>query len=350
MIKIAMVIPNWGKECGIADYTKQLIENMNERLVAVSVISQIDKSFVEFVKSNKVDIVHFQYEYSMYDTNSLKSVMNILVNLKIPIVTTFHSLSNRMKLQHDIISFYSSSIIVHSDHFKQLCINHGFPEKKLIVIPMGCHPFPLETTTLNENLIDIKGRPCIGFFGFPFPNKGISPLIDAINELKASFPEITGYFFAHLPNSIDKHHPAVTYQKELETKIAQYAHLKWYQEYLPVSTLVKLLNKMDVNVLPYTTYQGNGISSAAKLLLMAGKPIVVTDSIHFSDLSDEVYKIPRADVRSIANGIREVLLNKGLQERLFVKTNLFVKRNSWKKIANRYYSYYKKIMILYKKL
>jgi glycosyltransferase involved in cell wall biosynthesis len=344
MIRVVMVIPNWKKECGIAEYTKQIVQNINESLIKIKIIDQIEHFLLNLNKMNRIDIVHFQYEYSMYDTSVLKKIMLHLVRLKIPIVITFHSFSNNMKLQHYFISKFSSSIIVHSEQFKQLCIKHGFPENKLMVIPMGCQSFSLESLAIDNEQIDTIGYPSIGFFGFPFPNKGIINLIDSINSLQEDFPKINGHFFSHLPNSISSDHPAIPFQNKLELKITQFNHIKWYRDYLPESTLIKLLNKMDVNVLPYFHTESNGISSSAKLLLSAKKPIITTNSLHFSDLSNEVYKIPDADVSTITNAIREVLTNKNLQDKLLKEAKNFVIRNNWKNIAVFYSSYYKKLV------
>src|SRR4051812_39760772 len=101
---------------------------------------------------------------------------------------------------------------------------------------------------------------------------------------------------------------------------------------------------MDINILPYINVESNGISSTIKFLLLTGKPINTTDSIHFSDLSNEVYKIPNTNVITITNAIRQVRTNQNLREQLIITANLYVKKYNWKNISILYYHYTKRII------
>ncbi|MBD8137273.1 glycosyltransferase [Bacillus sp. CFBP 13597] len=340
MINVAMVIPNWGKECGVAEYTNQLVNGINDQIINVKIITNLGRLQPINLKYAGIDMVHFQYEYSMYNIHQLKNAMKILMSLKIPIITTVHSWSHEMKHHNSLISFFSTCIIVHSNQFKKICIKDGVSKNKLVVIPMGCPDISINKP-LNFPSKNPPGYPRIGFFGFPFPNKGISQLIEAIKELnKGFFPEIEGHFFSHLPNSIEKTHSAIPYQNELENKFKQFNYLYWYKEYLPQQSLVESFQAMDVFVLPYIQYGSVGISSAVKFLFNAEKPIITTESLQFSDLTNEVYKISNSEPSFIADAIYDVLTNENLRNQLLMNANSFKRINSWKSISNQYCALY----------
>ncbi|MFC4765812.1 glycosyltransferase [Effusibacillus consociatus] len=344
MATIGMVIPTWGKVCGVADYTKQLIQNTTNKQNKIKVYSEMNEDLPSIIKKDSIDIVHFQYEYSVYDLNTLYRAMVELNRKQVPIITTLHSWCSDLAVYNRQISEMSSLVIVHSKAVERLCISHGYPREKLVVMPIGCRLFPLEEKEKTKMLFNITGYPCIGFFGFPFPHKGILNLINAINELKIYFPDIKGYFFAHYPNSLDENHPYYSFQQELQRQFDKNSHLIWIKEFLPESLIVNLLHTMDVNVLPYEPHNYQGVSSAAKMLLAAKRPVLTTDNLFFSDLKDEVYKISDSKVDTIASSLCQMLLDSTLRERLISKANLYLEKNSWTQIGNCYRELYQKFI------
>lgn len=342
MITIGMVIPTWGKQCGVADYTKQLIGNIVNQSFRIRIYSEVTADLSSQIEKDSVDIVHFQHEYSIYDFSTMYRVLNELNQLNIPVVTTLHSWSEELVSHNLLISDMSTGIIAHSAEVKRLCIQHGFPPEKVVVVPIGCSSFPLEAKDKTKTLFDIQGFPCVGFFGFPFPHKGIGHLIEALNQLKPYFPDIKGYFFTHYPNYLDQNHPYYSFFQDLESQFRNHDHLIWCKDFLPDAAIVNLLHCMDVNVLPYVNQHQKGISAAVRLMLAAKRPIITTDYLYFSDLDEEVYKMPDAETGTIARSVCHVLLNSTLQERLISVGSLYLQTNSWEQIGHKYRKIYEK--------
>ncbi|MDN4523635.1 glycosyltransferase [Fictibacillus fluitans] len=345
MVRIAMVNPHMGKECGINEYTSDLIDSLKKQAEIIT-FSDIDLSFPKKILLKNIDIVHFQYEYSMYKFPEISMIIKNIKDSKIPIVLTYHSWSEQTFPFDGLIASYSTRIVVHSEKFKQILIRQGVAPTDIEVIPMGCKQVP-EPFILPHN--KQENFPRIGFFGFPFPNKGMPFLIDAINELKSSiYPDITGDFFSHFPSSTVNNPSLIDYQKELESKFQGNKHLTWHKEYKPVRDIVNNLHQMDINIVPYINFESNGISSAVKIMLAAQKPVITSDYIHFSDLTNsEVYKIKSVDVGAIKNAIQTVLSSEVLQRKLVRNSNLFMNKNNWKHIAEKYKTFYQKVITDY---
>lgn len=340
MVTIAMVIPTWGKVCGIACYTKNLIEHAASLQTKFKVHPQI-AGLTAAVRNGAVDIVHIQHEYSFFEPNTIYRHMKELSALDVPVVTTIHSLCPHLVEQNRIITELSARVIVHSEDMKQLHAMNGCDPGKLEVVPMGVHPVAVRPAGKTKKKFGLDGFPCIGFFGFPFPQKGIINLIDALQILQVSLPDLKGYFFTASPDfsGLDQD----GFQQRLQVKFSQNPHLYWFNDFLPEETLVNLLHCMDVNVLPYLKSMSQGISSASKMLLAAGRPVVTTDTLYFSDLRDEVYKIPNAEPETIARAIGAILSDRDLQERLMAGGNSFMQNNNWHKIGALYRAFYQGI-------
>ncbi len=341
-----MVIPTWGNECGIAEYTKDLIYSVNDGSVKFRILNSIHDNFASMVVKNKIDIVHFQHEYSLYPIDLLNKVMRDLKFLRIPIITTLHTWSQKsdLTMHNKTIARKSTKIIVHSDKMKELCIQGGFPPEKMMVIPMGCRTYPLQPMEKIREENHIDGHPAIGFLGFPFPHKGIDSLIDALKQLKITFPNLKGYFLSHYPNYLNEHHPYYPFLQKLKSEFSRKSHLIWIKDYLPDTQIVNFLHGMDVNILPYKNHHQQGTSAAVKMLLAAKRPIITTDYLYFADLNEEVYKITGDNVDEIIKALHKTLLNKELQERLIKKGNSFLQTRSWEEIGKLYEDLYEQFV------
>ncbi|GAX91977.1 hypothetical protein [Effusibacillus lacus] len=340
-IKVGMVIPTWGQQCGVADYTKQLIEHTQDQSITVQVYSDVNPDLPSVMRKDGIDIAHFQYEHSIYDFTALYQILTALQQQSIPIVTTLHSWSSELACHNLLISGRSCIVIVHSEQMKQLCLADGFRQEQLAVMPIGCQSFPLQPADKTRKLFTINGHPSIGFFGFPFPHKGIANLMDALIELKAYFPDLKGYFFSHYPNYLDHEHPYYSFYQKLQTRFEKNDYLIWIKEYLPEPAIVNLLSTMDMNVLPYVEHNQKGISAAVRLMLAARRPVITTNYLYFSDLKNEVFKMPNAEADTIASSICRVFLHSSLQQELIAKGDLFLKDNSWEKVGRAYREFYK---------
>ena len=115
-------------------------------------------------------------------------------------------------------------------------------------------------------------------------------------------------------------------------------------DYLPEREVVRFLHAMDVNVLPYRDHGLIGTSAAARTVMAARKPMIVTDVPFFSDLGPEVYKIPSADPGEIAKALRRVLSDPELRAELVQRMDEYLERNDWSVAAMRHAAMYKQVL------
>lgn len=343
-MKAAIIIPTWNNQCGVAEYTKQFLNDFPKNVCRFQVIDEVSREMADTLIEKGVRFVHFQYEHSIYDYNRVAEMMKTLRAADIPIITTLHSWSPELMERNVLISHFSDRVIVHSEAMKKQCMKEGFPEHQLTVMPIGCRRYPLQPPERTRKLFNMTGGPFIGFFGFPFPHKGIESLISSLDIVKDYFPNLRGYFFSHYPDYLDESHPYYQTMIKIKETCDQHPHLILNTTFLPEPAVVNLLHCMDVNVLPYKEHEQMGISSATRMMLAAKKPVITSNTLYFSDLSEEVFKMSDHSAESIASSILRMLLRDDRQRYYIQKSAAYIREHEWENVCKRYGPFYQSVI------
>lgn len=343
MIRVGMILPTWGKVCGIAEYIKQLIRHTADEKIQIQVFRDLQADLPAILMEENIDVVHIQHDYGLYDLEALSRIMHRLQRGPMPVITTQHSWCDGLREHHALIASHSRLVLVHSEAIMQRAIRHGYPQSQLRTVPMGCDQYAAADTRAVQKAYGISGRPLIGFFGFPFPHKGIEPLVEAVEQLRVDYPLIRIVLLAHFPDSVDAAHPFFAYYQSLQARFAGLDYVHWRNEFLSQETVVGLLAGMDVNILPYEARDYQGVSSAVRSMMAAEKPIITTDNLFFSDLDGEVYKIQHVESGVIASAIRKVLSDEGLRRSITGAAKAYVDHNQWSRLGQSYRKLYREL-------
>ncbi|MGE5592479.1 MAG: glycosyltransferase, partial [Betaproteobacteria bacterium] len=340
--RVLMVAPSLGKPCGISDYTRALVEHLRGCGVSATVIGSgwreallplfrqagaggtapdSSQDIRGGDRGDRIDVVHFQYEFVLYDFNELTSTVAALRAAGVPVVATAHDFTPGLSRYNEVVARLFSRIIVHSREARDAYCGVGADPARVAVIPMGCSRY-----ALNGEALDIGARPAVGFFGFCLPHKGMIELAAAAREVRRSHPGLRCFMLS----SVAPYHSSRAFSAKLvetldRSGLADCVTL--IRDYLPEFEAVELLHAMDVNVLPYRDHGLIGTSAAARTVIAARRPMIVTDVPFFSDLGPEVYKIPSADPSEIAKALRRVLSDAQLRAELVRRMDEFLERN-----------------------
>jgi len=358
IVRLGMVTP-WNVKCGIAEYSKYLIEKLPDLRITVfanhddllvdtdglnvircwdSPLQQYDTLYREIFKK-KLDVVHFQFNFSLFNLSSLLQLKNKLQKSGIKVIMTFHGTqdvkigSEEIKLKNysrDLQTF--DKIIVHTDDDKNRLDTIGVKEN-VVVIPQGIKTINPSSSTNHYNF-NVQGSPIVATFGFCLPHKGILEGIDAIALLKKEYENITFLVISSI-------YPVNESQMYLERcrqevmKLGLDQNVKFFPEFLEESQIFGLLQKSDVIVMPYKQTQESS-SAAVKFAVAVQKPIILTDIPIFHEYHDEVYKIPICNPDEIANGVRSLQNNDKLYNTIVEKIGERILQENWEAIAKRY--------------
>ncbi|MCL4425363.1 MAG: hypothetical protein M1299_08675 [Firmicutes bacterium] len=340
-MRLLLVCPSWGRSCGIASYTQHLRTGLSachvESDVAVS-----PKTIQKFLEDHDYDGILMQHEYGLYYFN-LVSVLKTLEKAAIPLIITMHNTDHGswMGGQHLFLFHTKGKIVVHSQAAKENLLKAEYHPKELSItlMPMGCPDYPATSDSLAE-IRDEMGLPLdrfvVGFFGFAASHKRIPELIQALSYL----PEVTGYIHA-TAHPVNPHAAGEIYR---ECGISRHSpdrntagNVILRHDPIPDEKFGRYMKAVDAIVLPYG-HHGTSISTSmmAHEALASLRPVVTSNAIYFSDLQEEVLKLPDSHPQTIAEAIDTLRQHPELRDNLVAHASRYVKENAWPRIAERY--------------
>lgn len=353
-----MVVPSWGKRCGISDYARALVEHLGDCGVEATIVpsgsagvllplfrslrcaggSARSLSRDPSHDTDRIDIVHFQYEFVLYDIDDLASAVAVLHDAGVPAVATAHDFAPGLIRHNGLVARAFSRLIVHSHEARAAYCGVGADPARVAVIPMGCN-----TYSFDGEVAGVGARPAVGFFGFCLPHKGMIELAMAVQEVRRTYPSLKCFMLS----SVAPYHSSRTFASRLKETLARLElsdAVTLIDDYLPEGEAVRFLHAMDVNVLPYHGHGLIGTSAAARTVMAARRPMIVTDVPFFSDLGPEVYKIPSADPGEIGKALRRLLGDPALRAGLTRRMDEFLRRNDWSSVALKHAGLYRQIL------
>jgi glycosyltransferase involved in cell wall biosynthesis len=314
--KIALVGTYPPTQCGIATFTsdlnKALSESHPEIEVDVFTVKENSKtvysdavrfeiaensqaSYIEAAKQinqNGYDAVSIQHEYGIFGGIAGSFLLDLVWNLKIPIITTLHTVLDKpsltQKLVLEALLDQSEKVVVMSNKAVSLLIEvHGIDRSKIVVIPHGIPAIP-KVSNDSYRLGIPKESPMILTFGLLSPDKGIQYVIKAMPEILKAYPGATyAIVGATHPHILAAH--GEQYRNEL-TELAESLgvskNIIFINEFVPVEDLVGYLSAMDIYITPYL--KPHQITSGTLAYAVgAGKAVISTPYWYAEELLAE---------------------------------------------------------------
>ena len=335
---ILVVVPSWGQRCGVAEYTRFLVDELRAQGFTAEVARGQDEEVFPLLRRGGFHVVHVQFEYQLFKPGHLRRLVRQLKARGIRVIATVHDFLPGQVAANSLIKDEFSEVIVHSTRLRDELSRLGINLERIHLIPMGCPRVTLSDESAVRASLGVGPGPALGYFGFALPQKGIIELAVAAKALRETvFPHLKVYAFAA---------PAFFgsgYAGELAAFLAGAGLAEGFVlrgDYLPVQDVVNFLHAMDINVLPYKEMAYVGTSSAVRVLMAAEKPIITTDIPYFDDLDGEVYKIPSADPAHIAEAVLYLMANPAKREEMVYRIRRYVEAHNWAQIARRHAQLY----------
>lgn len=360
-MKIAYISTILPRECGIATFTKDLVNSMisnketaEHKGIAVA-LNDADNScdyddFVEFhIRDNKIDdykkaadylnknadLVMLQHEYNIFGGEHGNYILNLINNLNTPLITTLHTVYKKPQpSQRDLIrkiSGHSEKVTVMSKTAARFCRRvYGIPARKLVVINHGIPKISKNSKEARKALGLQENQKIITSFGLLTRNKGIEVVIKALPKVIEKHKDLL--FFV-----LGKTHPVIKklrgerYRRYLE-RISRTNnvedHVVFKNQFIDEEELNDFLAATDILI---TSYKNKDqISSGPLTFAMGAKTAVISTPFWNAQelLSDDRGKLFEFDNYE---QLSEILLN------------LFDKPELMNDLKNRAYEFGEKI-------
>ena len=367
--RIAFVGNHSPRECGIATFTTDLcaalaIEYGEERLFAIPVndpdsnydypkrvrleLAQEDVASYEraadFLNFNGNDLVCLQHEYGIYGGNAGRHILTLLRKLKMPIVTTLHTVLREpdanQKMVLDEIARLSDRMVVMSDLAAQLLNEvYAIPREKIDVIPHGVPDLPFMDPNYFKDKFGTEGKFVLLTFGLLSPNKGIENVIQALPAILAKQPNVV-YIVSGVTHPHIRRQEGERYREELQALAEQLGvsdHVIFNNRFVSAEELIEHVGAADIYITPYR-HEAQAVSGTLAIALGAGKAIVSTPYWHAKELlaQERGVIVPFEDPGAIAEAVLALLENPAGRHAMRKRAYLYSRGTTWAKTAHAY--------------
>lgn len=307
------------RECGIATYSQDLIDALNNKFSSSLSIyvcalenGEVSYNYPEKIKytldtsrssdylslaekinkDNQIQLVLIQHEFGFYKKQE-QAFLQLIYELNKPVVLVFHTVlphpDEPLKSEiRNIVSACNSIIVMTMTSSEILMKEYGISKQKITVIAHGTHLVPHISEKILKQKYNLSNRKVLTTFGLLSSGKSIETTLNALPAIIKQCPEVLFVI-------IGKTHPEVVrndgevYRESLEKKVKElglHNHVRFINKYLALPELLEYLQLTDIYL--FTTNDPNqAVSGTFAYAMSCGCPIISTPIPHAKEVLTE---------------------------------------------------------------
>jgi len=370
--KIAFISTFPPRQCGIATFTDDLIENVSlaaweqwkpvviamtnsEKIeyakpVTYKIRSDKEEDYIlaaDHINCSDVDLVCLQHEFGLFggQGNAGSYLKLLLDHLSIPMVTTFHTVLLEPSVEQywivRRITNCSRKVVVMSRRGAQMLRQvYNIPPEKILVIPHGIPDLPFAGTSTHKRMAGLENRTTILTFGLLSRNKGIEVMLKAMTKIVKQIPDALYIVLgATHPNVLKSE--GESYRGLLERMVKDLElqeNVVFHNKFVNNEELHSYLQMADFYVTPYLS-EKQITSGTLAFALGTGRVIISTPYWYAQELlaDDHGRLVPFNDFQAIARTIVELKRNpfkyQLIRDRAYAKG----RKMAWPVVARAYW-------------
>ena len=363
------------RQCGIATFTSDLalaISNLDSELTVDSIAMSDRDDYVypervcyeiadrdlaayrpaaDYINRYGYDVLSVQHEYGIFGGEAGAYLMNLLREVKMPVVTTLHTVLREpnpgQKSVMDELLQLSERVVVMSKKAVGFLIDvHDVPLEKIDLIPHGIPEIPQSTGKDFRAKLQVDA-PMILTFGLLSPDKGIQYVIEAMPKIVKEHPGAT-YFVVGATHPNIRANSGEAYREslvELARDLGVLSNVRFVDRFVATEELVEYLGAMDVYITPYLNPK-QITSGTLAYSVGAGKPVISTHYTYAEEVLAEGrgMLVPFRDANAIADAILTIQREPALREDMGKKAAEFGRQMLWPEVGKRYVTTFTRAM------
>lgn len=308
------------------------------------------KMAADFLNFSNANVISLQHEYGIYGGNTGSYILALLKDLKIPVVTTLHTvLKNPTQEQYKVLvelGNLSDALVVMTETGKKFLREvYKIPENKIFIIPHGIPDMPFVDPNYYKDQFGVEGKNVLLTFGLLSPNKGIENVLYALPEVIERFPN-TVYIIlgATHPNLLKSEGESYRLSLErLASKLGIQKNVIFYNRFVTTGELKEFLGAADIYITPYLN-EAQITSGTLAYSFGCGKAVISTPYWHAQDLlSDEKgILVPFKNTSSISGAVIKLLEDEPLRHAIRKKAYNAGRDMTWSNVASLYMDVFRK--------
>jgi glycosyltransferase involved in cell wall biosynthesis len=367
--RIAVIGNYLPRQCGIATFTTDLCaaisaEYGNARLLALPVndtdegydyparvrwsLAQDEaKSYrdaADFLNFNNIDMVCLQHEYGIFGGPAGSHILELLRDLKMPLVTTLHTVlrepdPDQLRVMEEIAELSDRLIVMSQLSSQFLQEIFKVPGNKIDMVPHGVPDLPFLDPNFYKDRFGVEGKAVLLTFGLLSPNKGIENVIQALPRILSRHKNVVyivaGATHPHiLRREGDKYRASL---QALAKEVGVESQVIFHNRFVSPEEMAEFIGAADIYITPYR-HEAQVVSGTLAYALGAGKAIISTPYWHAIELLDDQRGalVPFQNPDAIAQKTIELLDTPAIRHAMRKRAYLFARDMVWKKSAQGY--------------
>ncbi len=339
------IITSQNINCGIADTSEQLVEELNKceniKIRVIPITNTQSKNpyyFIKLLKEiKKNQITHIQYQPALFgllpipffEVNYIPLVITLLKIRGNSIITTIHEAGLNSRINTNILKFLnlSDKIIVHNSKMIEILNKNGINEKKMVEIPLGTSKAQILDKNISKSKLNVTDKKIITIFGFISKNKGHDLIIEIL-------PELDNNTILFVAGGARTEHQE-KYKESLvnKVKLLGLENRVKFLDFIDAEDLPVIASATDLFVYPYRWIVA---SAALSLGLSYRVPTITSDLSYFKGIKDKydcIELFENGNKHDLLLKIKQLMNNKERQNYLKKRCEEFYNKTSWKAVA-----------------
>ena len=307
-------ITTWGIRCGIATYSKFLIDEFDDDVLIMCQSGEGDVEgavpcwerdsnyfggIISQIAALDLKTIVIQHQPGLLRFSYLNELLLKLADLDVKVFITMHNTKDRSKIfpskriEKAIEGLKTcSTVMVHSkldvENLKKLGV-----ENNVVMIPHGIYPPPKS----DVEGLEVNGR-AMATFGFLLPHKGQIELVEAFSRIPGWDELLLLCATRDGTGKTESKINAIIKKNGLESKV------RLITDFLDDDVAIATLAKCELLVFPYQN-TNESASGAVRMGVASGRPIAVTPIPIFDDINGAI-KLRGGSVEQIVASISSI--------------------------------------------
>jgi glycosyltransferase involved in cell wall biosynthesis len=357
------------RECGIATFTKDVVDSYDQRYLAKSKIISIEepdapprsypaevvahlvqddrssyRRIADFINEHSCDALNIQHEYGLFGGQDGEWIVDLIALVRKPVIVSLHTVlpepsTEHMRVTRTICATASAVVVLSATGRDILVDRYGVDPKKINVVHHGVPDVAFRETDMPKGAFGLHDRKVISTFGLINSGKGLEYAIEAMRDIADHHPEAL-YLILGQTHPVVRRNEGEIYRESLEKMVADYGladNVQLVDRYLDFDELVRYLQATDIYLTPYLN-PVQIVSGTLAYAIGCGKAVVSTPYLYAQELlaHGRGFLVNFRSAASIAQTIVSLLDDPALRSSTERRAYRFGRRMTWPNVAGDY--------------
>lgn len=357
------------RECGIATFTKDVVDAFDAAFHTKSEIIAIDEPggdvrhygpeivarlmeedrdsyryVASVINAHPAELLNIQHEYGLFGGERGEWLIDLLKLVEKPIAMTLHTIlpepdEQMLRVTRELCEHVTSVVALSETGKRLLETVYGIAGEQIVVIHHGVPDVPFRSTDNAKASFGVGQRMVISTFGLINRGKGLEFAIDAMREVVKNHPEAL-YLILGETHPVVRRREGESYRESLQAKIAEYGlknNVTLVDKYLDFDELVNYLAATDIYLTPYLN-PTQIVSGTLAYAVGCGKAIVSTPYLYAEEVlaHNRGFLCEFRDADSIGKYVGALLDDPALRRSTERRAYRFGRQMTWPHVAAEY--------------